>query len=205
MFWNRAAREARRQKVLEDLIDLTPEERRLRMDRAVADGDVRADEVDQAIRLVGRLDALRVMSIPGPRRAATETDEPKPDQLPEPSVSVTTTAARKLSRRARRRAAIAVTPELIEASRRAAVAPVRHLSARDAAVRKANRAIGSPRRRRLRFAAALSAPTPAVAVFSAPVSAPADAAEASEGAFAMAAVADTRQEEQWPNIAWLRP
>lgn len=204
MFWNRAAREARRQKVLEDLIDLTPEERLLRMDRAVADGDVRAEEVDQAIRLVGRLDALRVMTIPGPRGAATAPDGAKPDQLPEPSESATTTTARKLSRRARRRAAIAVTPELIEASRRAAVAPMRHSSARDAAARKATRAIGSPRRRRLRFAAALAATNPAVAVLPAPVTAPADASEA-EVAFAMAAVADTRQEEQWPNIAWLRP
>ncbi len=203
MFWNRAAREARRQKVLEDLIDLTPEERLLRMDRAVADGDVRAEEVDQAIRLVGRLDALRVMTIPGPRGAATATDVAKPDQLPEPSESVTTTTPRKLSRRARRRAAIAVTPELIEASRRAAVAPIRHSNARDAAVRKANRAIGSPRRRRLRFAAALAAMNPAA--LPAPITAPADASEASEVAFAMAAVADTRQEEQWPNIAWLRP
>jgi hypothetical protein len=95
-----------------------------------------------------------------------------------------------------------VTPELIEASRRAAVAPLRHSSAREAAVRKANRAIGSPRRRRLRFAAALAARTPAVAALSAPV---AVLAEASEVAFAMAAVADTKQEEQWPNIAWLRP
>ena len=204
MFWNRAAREARRQKVLEDLIDLTPEERLLRMDRAVADGDVRAEEVDQAIRLVGRLDALRVMTIPGPRGAATATDGPKPDQLPEPSESATTTTTRKLSRRARRRAAIAVTPELIEASRRAAVAPLRHSSAREAAGRKANRAIGSPRRR-LRFAAALAVRTPAVAALSAPVAVPADASEASEVAFAMAAVADTKQEEQWPNIAWLRP
>jgi hypothetical protein len=34
---------------------------------------------------------------------------------------------------------------------------------------------------------------------------PAAASEASDVAFAMAAVADTKQEEQWPNIAWLRP
>lgn len=203
MFWNRAAREARRQKVLEDLIDLTLEERLVRMDRAVADGDVRAEEVDQAIRLVGRLDALRVMTIPGPRGAATAPDAAKPDQLPEPGESATTTTPRKLSRRARRRAAIAVTPELIEASRRAAVAPMRHSSPRDAAVRKATRAIGSPRRRRLRFAAALAAMNPAV--LPAPVTAPAGASEASGVAFAMAAAADTRQEEQWPNIAWLRP
>ena len=205
MFWNRVAREARRQKVLEDLIDLTPEERLQRMDRAVADGDVRAEEVDQAIRLVGRLDALRVMTIPGPRGAATATDGPKPDQLPEPRESASTTTTRKLSRRARRRAAIAVTPELIEASRRTAVAPMRHSSTREAAGRKANRAIGSPRRRRLRFAAALAARTPAVAALSARVAVPAEASEASEVAFALAAVADTKQEEQWPNIAWLRP
>ena len=205
MFWNRAAREARRQKVLEDLIDLTPEERLLRMDRAVADGDVRAEEVDQAIRLVGRLDALRVMTIPGPRGAATATDAANPDQLPEPSELAPIATTRKLSRRARRRAAIAVTPELIEASRRAAVAPMRHSSVRDVAVRKATRAIGSPRRRRLRFAAALAAVNPAVSVLPAPVTVPAAASEASDVAFAMAAVADTKQEEQWPNIAWLRP
>jgi hypothetical protein len=205
VFWNRAAREARRQKVLEDLIDLTPEERLLRMDRAVADGDVRAEEVDQAIRLVGRLDALRVMTIPGPRGAATATDAANPDQLPEPSELAPIATTRKLSRRARRRAAIAVTPELIEASRRAAVAPMRHSSARDVAVRKATRAIGSPRRRRLRFAAALAAVNPAVSVLPAPVTVPAAASEASDVAFAMAAVADTKQEEQWPNIAWLRP
>lgn len=66
MFWNRAAREARRQKVLDDLIELNPEERRLRMDQAVAEGDVRASEVEQALRLVTRLDALRVMTIPEP-------------------------------------------------------------------------------------------------------------------------------------------
>jgi len=202
VFWNRAAREARRQKVLEDLIDLTPEERLLRMDRAVADGDVRADEVDQAIRLVGRIDALRVMTIPGPRSAAP-LEGSNVNVPPEPRELASVKAARKPSRRARRRAAIAVTPELIEASKRAIVAPMRRSSARDAAVRKANRSIGgAPRRRRLRFAASLPAPTPATAGISAQEAA---SAEAPDLQFAMAAVSETKQEEQWPNIAWLRP
>jgi SpoVK/Ycf46/Vps4 family AAA+-type ATPase len=64
LFWTRHRREARRQQVLDELLALGPDERRGRLDQAVVAGDVRADEVDSALRLVGRLDALRVMTVP---------------------------------------------------------------------------------------------------------------------------------------------
>jgi hypothetical protein len=64
VFWSRGAREARRQKVLDELMELDPADRRLRLQHAVVAGDVRSGEVDQALRLVARLDALRVMTLP---------------------------------------------------------------------------------------------------------------------------------------------
>jgi len=67
VFWNRSAREARRQTVLDELIDLDPERRRRRLELAVAEGDIRPAEVEQALKLVSRLDALRVMTVPGAR------------------------------------------------------------------------------------------------------------------------------------------
>jgi hypothetical protein len=64
MFWSKSDREARRQKVLDELLEVDSADRRRRLDEAVAAGDVRAGEVEQALRLVARLDALRVMTIP---------------------------------------------------------------------------------------------------------------------------------------------
>jgi hypothetical protein len=64
VFWTRNRREARRQQVLDELLAMDPNDRRGRLDVAVVAGDVRKDEVESALRLVGRLDALRVMTIP---------------------------------------------------------------------------------------------------------------------------------------------
>lgn len=64
MFWTRNRREARRQQVLDELLALGPNERRVPLDVAVEAGDVRADEVESALRLVHRLDVLRVMTVP---------------------------------------------------------------------------------------------------------------------------------------------
>jgi hypothetical protein len=64
MFWSKTGRETRRQRVLDELIEIDPVDRPSRLQEAVTAGDVRANEVDQALRLVDRLDALRVMSIP---------------------------------------------------------------------------------------------------------------------------------------------
>jgi hypothetical protein len=63
VFWTRSSREARRQKVLDELLELDPAQRRGRLANAVAAGDVHANEVDAALQLVHRLDLLRVMTI----------------------------------------------------------------------------------------------------------------------------------------------
>ncbi|MGD0018179.1 MAG: hypothetical protein ABSD62_02910 [Candidatus Limnocylindrales bacterium] len=197
MFWNRAAREARRGKVLDDLIELTPEERRLRMDLAVAEGDVRAGEVEQALRLISRLDALRVMTIPGTREAAPSIGA----KADEPTGLAPLEAVNEPPKRARRRVAIDVTPEPLGARVPEAVLPRRNRSiAREVAVRKASRAIGgSPRRRRLRLAASVRAQAPTRAAISAEVAGPADAQ------LAVAPAPEASSEEQWPSISWLRP
>jgi hypothetical protein len=49
--------------VLDELLGLDPSERRGRLELAVAAGDLQVDEVDTALRMVQRLDALRVMTI----------------------------------------------------------------------------------------------------------------------------------------------
>ena len=54
MFWSRSRREARRQRVLDELLVLDPEARRGRLEVAVVEGDVRAEEVDAALSLVHR-------------------------------------------------------------------------------------------------------------------------------------------------------
>ena len=221
VFWNRTAREARRQKVLEELTELTTEERRLRMDRAVAEGDVRAGEVEEALRLVGRLDALRVMTIPGTRRAAAPVETPEAERLepdtddpnthePETVQLVTELAAPRPAirrRRRRRRIAIAVAVETARQIQPEAldVAPGRRSAAvRDVAVRRAGRAIGgSSRRREHRLAEAMRA-------YYAPAVASVSATAASAGAPGVAwaapeVVAEPSPEEQWPSIAWLRP
>jgi hypothetical protein len=62
VFWNRTGREARRQEVLDELLELDPGQRQARLELAVAAGHVRASEVEETLRLVHRLDALRVMT-----------------------------------------------------------------------------------------------------------------------------------------------
>ena len=196
MLWNRAAREARRRKVLDDLIELSPEDRRLRMDQAVAEGDVQAGEVEQALLLISRLDALRVMTVPGTRQAASsiaaEANEPAGLARLEP--------VSKPSKRARRRVAIQVS-EPVEARAPEAAGSRRNRStAQEAAVRKASRAIGgSPRRRRLRLEASALAKTRETNALSA------ETAAAADGPVAVAPAPGTGSEEQWPSISWLRP
>jgi hypothetical protein len=68
VFWTRSRREARRQLVLDELLALDPAERRGRLDLAVTAGDVKPDEVEEALKLVQRLDVLRVMTIPSSGR-----------------------------------------------------------------------------------------------------------------------------------------
>jgi hypothetical protein len=64
MFWIRNGRAERRKKVLDELIELEPAERRIYLATAMAAGDVREGEVESALLLVHRLDLLRVMTVP---------------------------------------------------------------------------------------------------------------------------------------------
>lgn len=64
MFWPRGRREERRQRVLDELLTLDQGNRRERLDLAVASHELRAEEVEPALRLVERLDRLREMRVP---------------------------------------------------------------------------------------------------------------------------------------------
>lgn len=64
MLWSRSDRDARRQKVLDELLEMDAEHRRRRLDLAVAAGEVHSDEMTATMQLVTRLDALRLMSVP---------------------------------------------------------------------------------------------------------------------------------------------
>jgi hypothetical protein len=79
VFWNRTGREARRQEVLDELLELDPGQRQARLELAVAAGHVRAGEVEETLRLVHRLDALRVMTF------YTSSELTAGDALPEPA------------------------------------------------------------------------------------------------------------------------
>lgn len=63
MFWSRSVREARRQKVLDELLELDPKDRRGRLELAVVAGAVQPNEIEPALQTVRRLDALRMMSM----------------------------------------------------------------------------------------------------------------------------------------------
>ena len=177
MLWSRPRRDARRQKVLDELLELEPEERPARLEAAVAAGDVRADEVDSALRLVHRLEALEVMTVPPSGRLpggivpiiefpvaivhADELDE-EPDEESGP---------RPLDRPV-------VSVDIVEAASLRITA--------DLAARKTRASARSSRQRRLRVAAhRATAGLPA--------------------AGAGVAVAGSSHEESWPSMEWLRP
>jgi hypothetical protein len=162
VFWNRSNREARRRKVLDELAALEPADRRRRLEAAVAAGDVRSDEVEQALGVVGRLDALRVLRIPAVKTAAAAG--PLAGSVPDVADPAAGNGANP------------VPLDAVEAAARAL--------AKKTAVRKTSRAIGrTPRRRAGRTVAVQSARNgDAVAVASAAASESGDlsAAESSE-------------------------
>jgi hypothetical protein len=186
---------------MDELVELGPEERRARLERAVAEGDVRAGEVEQALRIVGRLDAVKVMTIPGLSGGrvsyAAGLDE-GPEAVSAEETAHQSEVVRSGGRHARaaRRAAIDIAAETMGfqgepggIAAEVTARPSRTVAA--AHMRKAGRAVGgSPRRRRMRRAAAArgSRIRTALEPVAQPVTGKPDAAE-----------------EQWPSIAWLRP
>jgi hypothetical protein len=105
VFWKRVSRQVRRQKVMDELTDLDPTERRIRLNRAVADGDIRGDEMDVLLRTVGRLDELKVMAIP------SRFNRWPAEELIGASVTEMHLAVPAARARARSRVAIDVAPE----------------------------------------------------------------------------------------------
>ena len=86
----KSRREELRQKVLDELPELDPAARGRRLDQAVAAGDVRPDEVESALRLLQRLEALSVFTVPpiGARPEPATPSVHRPDRgLGEAAVS----------------------------------------------------------------------------------------------------------------------
>ena len=184
MFWNKTTREARRQVVLDELIDMDPDRRRRRLELAVAEGDVRANEVDEALRMVSRLDAVRIMDIAGTRGGASSESEsssgdaigagPVPQSKPRLQRRQESRRRGRASRIPQEFAAGAQSPEKI------------------AALRRANRALGTrPRRSRLATVVGIEVPPPA---------------EPKESeATSVATAPDAAIGSSAPDISWLRP
>jgi hypothetical protein len=90
--------------MLEELLWLKPAERERRIVAAVAAGDVSAEEVDATLRLVTRLDSLRVLDIPpghvlGSRDHVGEIDDhPRPGSANTPGLPVASGASADLNR-----------------------------------------------------------------------------------------------------------
>lgn len=187
MFWTRSRREVRRQQVLDELLELQPEDRPARLEAAVAVGDVRADEVDSALRMVHRLDQLRVMKVPPSARfpggIVPVIEFPVVDQAaadPEPDVARRRRKQLPMSQD-EGRAGTPVKPPVVSVD--IVEAATLRITADLAAARKARLGARSSRQRRLRAAAN----------------------QAPQREPAIVAVAESSHEEAWPSIEWLRP
>ena len=203
MFWKRSRREERRQKVLDDLLAMDPTARRGRIDQALAAGDVHADEVDSALRLVDRLDALSVFTVrpngAAPDRVTSVDGRPGRRKsraaASAPTVSLTGAARAKSPRLKPLAVPIGSDPERArhwlasDAIPMDALESAKRLAARDRAARKAGAAPLSARRGRTRAELAGSPAEP----LAEPV--PIRGEPAPEGS----------RDESWPSISWLRP
>jgi hypothetical protein len=213
VFWTRSGRDVRRQRVLDELLDLDPADRQGRLDIAIAAGDIRPNEVEYALRMVHRLEALRVMTIPSSaylpggivsvieRQTAVETEaeplagdlllESAEADLAETPHSEATTIS------------IFVEPEPASSWLPSAPLPIdaveaasrliaRDLAARRALPRKTPPGVRSSRRRRMHMTASTG-------------SRPLRMSESIEEPEIADRVAVAQAEENWPSIGWLRP
>jgi hypothetical protein len=220
VFWKHSRREERRQDVLDELMGLDPSDRRERLDRAVAAGDVQVGEVESTLRLVDRLDALRVFTIrpygeesggaaaeekaSGEEIGAAALDEWTPVEPPQ-TATATATATRRAKSPAGQPADAGPVQErrwLTAASMPMdAIESASRLVARDRAARKARAAALSSRQRRVRTTLAEHRGSPEL---SAPVALPVVVQLAAVPMMAEQA-AEPSHDENWPSIAWLRP
>jgi hypothetical protein len=208
VFWSRSSREERRQEVLDELLELDQSQRQARLELAVAAGHVRPDEAEETLRLVHRLEGLRVLTFqPLSGRTSGEAlleavDAPvapgKPAAVPEvrkarvavarPTQPVTPTSAtiRLLHDQEPTRSL----PESSTGPIEVAMTPGWLIGSELAASRVRTGSFSS-RQRRLRLLAAGSRSS-------------SEAASLSDGDFAPHAIEDPA-EPIWPDISWLRP
>jgi hypothetical protein len=211
VFWKRSRREQLRQKVLDDLMGLDASERRERLDGAVALGVVQADEVESTLRMIERLDALRVFTIRPHHEELVPEPAPAAETSAGPEICVAaageqTPAPRARAASPRRRVKSAACSSTEAAPTQAkrwlaaasmpmdAIESASRLVARDRVSRKAGAAAVAPRPRRVRSSPAEHPEPVALPVVVQRASVP-----------VMAESAEPSRDESWPSIAWLRP
>jgi hypothetical protein len=150
MFWTHDGRAGRRQKVLDELMDLDPAARRSHLETAVAAGDVRESEVESALLLVHRLDVVRVMTVPSSGRLPGGVIP-----ITEHHLGAKAAAAGEVARAARQRHSIAIAADTTES-------PERRV-AWEMAVRTTRSGAHSSRRRRMKVVATAGRPLAATA------------------------------------------
>jgi len=64
VFFNRPPRTTERQAIMDELVDLHPDERLVRLEAAVAEGRLSGEEREQVVRIFDRLENLRIMMVP---------------------------------------------------------------------------------------------------------------------------------------------
>lgn len=188
MFWSRVRREARQQRVLDELLTLDPGNRRERLEVAVAAHELRPEEVGPALHLVERLDRLREMRVRPGGHLPGWANLPQSRQAPAPEAESRAPAQPSIN------VGIPVVadadPDPVAAWPGAVDLP---LDATEAVSRKAGR-----RWRKGRPGVRVTGPVRRTALASLPV---APDAGPIVGDIAVHVAAD----ESWPSIAWLRP
>lgn len=215
MFWKRSHHEESRQQVLHELLSMDPAERRGRLDRAVVEGEVNADQVDSMLRLVERLEGLRDFTIhlddagagaaPAPDEVTAAGDGP----LTGEAVAVAAPVAHKAprngpSRPRKRRVGAPVAPDPEQARRWLATASM-PLDALEAA----SRLVARDKAARKRRPAVASSPEPSADPEPESRAVPEDEPQTQPEPTPPASIdiepGEPPADENWPSISWLRP
>lgn len=209
MFWKKSHHEESRQKVVHELLSMDPAERRGRLDRAVAEGKVNADQVDSMLRLAERLEGLRNFTIhpdEAEAGAAPASDEVIPagdGLLTGEAVVVPTPVAHRTPRNGpprprKKRVGAPVAPDPEQARRWLAAASM-PLDALEAA----SRLVARDKAARKRRSAVASSPEPEAREV--PEEEPPAQPEPAPSASIEIEPGEPTADENWPSISWLRP
>lgn len=209
MFWKRSHHEESRQQVLHELLSMDPAERRGRLDRAVAEGEVNADQVDSMLWLVERLEGLRNFTIHPDEAEAGAA--PAPDEvtaagdglLTGEAVAVAAPVVHRAPRNGpprprKKRVGAPVVPDPEQARRWLATASM-PLDALEAA----SRLVARDKAARKRRPAVASLPEPEARAV--PEDEPQARPEPAPPASIEIEPGEPPADENWPSISWLRP